>query len=320
MPEEVQAAPVVEAAPVAAEPSTPSALAETAAPAAVDPSDAIYDAAVQDLLGSDEDETQPIQSAAETPAATPAPTAQAVVMTTSEEQALRRAGLEPEDWAGWDRTKIEGRVKKLHESFASHDRIASELDRLKKAAPEVKAPEPQKPAADLSKSRLKDIRQKLVETYDEEITPLLDVIDGIDAERQSLAQQAEVLPVLTAALGEMVFDQILDSLKKDYPSLEKPESRAKMEERFWQEWRTGAYNKPGASFRQQMRDAASNAAKVVFAGTTELQAAANLVNGNRGRLAAQPRIPTGSPRPQQPRSKGDQIYDDAFKEHLAPQL
>lgn len=322
--------PAVEAAAPASEPAPATAVEAPveAAPVTpvVDPQEAVYDAAVKDLLASgsdpgDEDQTVPQQPALAAPVTAPS----GVVLSASEEQALRRAGLEPEDWAGWDRAKIEARADKIRKTQVEQERMASELDRFRKAAPVVEPAAKPKTETKPVASRLAEHRAKLLATYDDEITPMLDAFDQLETDYSkqgealaALTQQAGMVPILSEMIAEMVFDQTVSELSKDYPSLLKPEARAKVQERFFQEWGTGAYNKPNTSFRQQMREAASNAAKVTFATVTEQQAAASLVTSNKARLAAQPRTGPSQPRLAAPTKDG--IYDEAYTKHLAPEL
>lgn len=241
-----------------------------------------------------------------------------ISITESEEQVLRRAGFDAEDYAGWTREKIEARVTKLRQSQAEQDRVGAELATLKRGAkPEAETKPNQEPAKP-AKSRLAEVREKLVASYDKDIEPLLDVLDQVEAEQGQLRETAAAVPAMTSLLSDLMVDLSLEHLKADYPSLSKPEARQQVIDRFWTEWNTGAYNKPGASMRDQVRSAMTNAAKVTFNNTTEQTAAANLVQANKQRLASQPR--TGSPNARPAPRTADDVYNAEFEATIGKEL
>lgn len=330
-------APAIEAAaPAAPAAESTAAAPETPAQTAAETKasvNAVYDQAYQETMVVEdlEDDAQPSSpqtapnSAAENPATEPkAATAPqpSKAVTASEEQVLKRAGFDSEDYAGWTREKIEAKVAKLRQSQTEQDRVGSELAQLKQG----KQPEPEKKPAEAKEapkdSRLKAIREQLTKAYDADIEPLLDVIDQIDTENRAFREQAqsstEAVPVLLNVLSEMMVEMSLASIQTDYPSLSKPEARSKVVERFWTEWNTGAYSKPGMSMRDQVSEAMRNAAKVTFNNTTEQSAAASLVQANKARIASQPR--NGSPNARPGPRTVDDVYNEGFENTIGKEL
>lgn len=317
----------VSAAPSESKPATPAP--ETPAQAAADLEDDVYNTAFAETMVDAEDSATPAepkaeaQPKAENPTAQPSPesTPKGPVMTESEERVLKRAGLDPEDYAGWDRKKIEDRVGKLRQTQAEQDRLGAELANLKKApntTAEVKEEKPKPAAKEPRAQRIASLMQKLPESYDEEIKPLIEVIQEMDQENQSLRQQAEVFPIMGNLIGEMVLDSSIDALRSEYPSLAKSEVRQKVTDRFWTEWNTGAYAKPGTSMVSAIREALANSVKVTINTTTEQAAVANLVTANKQRVANQPK--SGSPNARPGPKTADDVYAEAFEATLGKEL
>lgn len=301
-----EAVPVVE---------TPSAPAPEAA------NDAVYDAEVATLLSdgtADAAEDAAVDTTPAEPVKAPEGQPAAVAanpITESEEAVLKRAGYDADEYAAWDRAKIESKVGKLRTGQSEQDRIGSELARMKQGAePKVEAPKTE-PAKTPFRDAVATARAKAIADYDEGIAPIFDLVTQLADQNEQYAQQAAVVPMVTNMMGELVLDMAMDSMKAKYPSLDKPEARKQVTDRFWTEWNTGAYSKPGTSLRTQMVSALENAAKVTFVNLTENTAAASLVQANRNRLAGQPKAPQ-KPRPTV--RTVDDVYDEAFNEHLAP--
>lgn len=280
--------------------------------------EAIYDAGMKELLAPEKGEAtetlvKPVETkAVETKPATTETTTTGPVLTESEEAALKRAGYEAEEYAGWDRAKIEGRVAKLRAAFAEHEKVVAKPAETK---PEAKKPEA-KPTP--FGEKLTKVTEALVKEYEAPIGALGELFQDMDASVTAAREQAAMVPVLTELVGELVLQTALNGLTGDYPSLTKPDARQKVMERFWTEWNTGTYTKPGVSMLDQMRTALTNAAKVTFLNTNEQTAAASLVQANKARVASQPKPGSPNARPQ-PRSAED-IYNVAFEETIGKEL
>lgn len=315
----------VVAAPVSTEPSADSSpvSTETAAEPSVDD---VYETAAAEMLKEDAEDAGEAKVEATAPAEAKAPEAPVTnPITESEIAVLKRAGYDDDEFKGWDRAKIESKVTKLRTAQAEQDRIGAEYARLKQsgeqpkpeAKPEAKAPETKAPTTDFGK-RLAEAKAKAISDYDEGIAPVFDLVSDLAERNEALSQQNSVIPMLTDMMGEIALDMAMQSLKSQYPSLDKPEARKQVMDRFWTEFNTGAYNKPGVSIREQMASALSNAAKVTFLNLNENTAVANLVNANKSRLAGQPKAPSSSPR-KGPLTKDD-VYAEAFRETLGKEM
>lgn len=290
-------------------------------------SDDIYDQVATEVFAEDADDDKVFVEASK-PApesAAPAPEAsKAQAITESEVAVLKRAGYEDDEFKDWDRQKIEAKVAKLRPAQAEQDRIGSEYARLKKSGEQPKPEEKDeakpeskaefKPPAGKFGERLAQARAKAIEDYDEGIAPVFDLVADLASRNEALEQQQSVVPLMAELMGEVILESAARSLETKYPSLNKPEARGKVMERFWAEFNSGAYSKPGVSIRQQMASALENAAKVTFLNVTENTAVANLVTANKARVAGQPKAPSGNAR-KQPLTRDD-IYDQAYQETL----
>lgn len=250
----------------------------------------------------------------------PAPQNQFTGLTEGEKQLLSRAGLPEAFIEGWDRPKLDNFTAYLAKSQADQDRLGAELGRLKGAQPEkpkeeAKA-EPAKPSP--RTERIAQAKKDLIEKYDEDVAPIFDLINEIEADnaglKQAIQEHGQNVPAMTELVQDLVLDMAFSGLEKDYPSITKPEVRKQVEERFWLEWNTGAYSKPGTPLRQQLASALGSAAKVSFLTHTESSAAASLVNGNKAKLQSQPKIGPQSARPK-PRTTDD-VYNESFAETM----
>jgi hypothetical protein len=286
--------------------------------------DSVYDTAVTEMLSS-EPATPVVESAApaevigETPA-TPAATS-GPMLTDGVKQILSRAGLKEDFIQGWDQARVDNFATYLSKSQAEQDRLGAELGRLKAPPEQTKTPAKQ-PETPKEPVRDEAYRTAVIEAFGDEVIPMLDRQERIETENHALRQQvtqfseqASMLPMMANLVTEMLLDAGLSSLERDYPSVGKPEARKQVEDRFWLEWNTGAYAKEGVGFREQMRAALQNAAKVTFINVTEQTAAANLVNTNKSRVASQPKL--GASQQQKRPTTADDIYDQAYTETMA---
>lgn len=305
---------------IATETSAP-APADTAAPAPETPasSESVYDAAYAEAFapqeaGADAEPAPPVQTALQ-PQQTAAPAASP--LTHSQKMTLERAKLDPALVGSWPIEQIDGFVSYLQSMQASQDQLGAELGRLKQA-PQNPATETQAPPEPFGK-RVASAFSKLAESYDEDIKPIGDFLtelsESFEGRMREVSEQQAIMGTMGEMLTDMALDAAISGLTKTYPSIDTEEGRGKVVERFWKEWNTGEYRKEGSSLRQQVREAAQNAAKVTFNNTTEASAAASLVSQNKARVAAQPRVGSSVQRKGLPTV--DDIYNEAYEATMA---
>lgn len=301
---------------------TQEATVDTAAPAEAESdqlNDAAYDEAMTELLGDTPEEPDGGEDleddvtykAGETPE--PADTSTPLV-TDGERAVLERAGLKPEMYADWKRGQVDEYVSWARQQQTEGDRHSAEMGRLKQKTDgdgQEQAKSTQPPA-------VSEFRNSLVDSFGEEINPLLDYVERIETEAAELRGQSGMISMMGQLLNDFATENALSAVAADYPSATKPEMRQKLIERFNVEWSTGAYAKPDRPIRESLVEAMRNAAKVTFMETTEASAAAQLVNKNRDRVKAQPRL--GPEQRRRAPVTEDDVYDAAFEENLAPLL
>ena len=240
-------------------------------------------------------------------------------LTDGEKQIFSRAGLPDKFTDGWDRARIDTLVQHLAKSQAEQDKLGAELGRLKAGTPEPKKDEkpavPQSPRSQRSE-KIAALQAWAKENIADEMAEAFGLMQELDAENAQLRELGNRGP-LNQAAEELVQDLVLElgfsRLEKDFPSVSKPETRKLVEDRFWLEWNTGAYSKPGVSLQSQIREALSSAARVTLSpNITESSAAASLIEKNKLRIASQPRTGPQGNRPK-PRTEDD-IYAEAYEE------
>ncbi len=318
MPDEpIQSAPTDSAPAPEATPSDPAATADTGA-AAEAVSESIYDTAAAEMLNDGEASAPSTDEVVETTNAAKPDAGDALAVTDGQKHVLSRAGFKDDFVAGWDAKRVDDFVAYLAKSQAEQDRLGAELGRYKQqpeTKPEAKPNEAKAPTKTPRTERITQVRQKLIEDAGEEFAPVFDLLQEMDSENAQYREQAGTVNVMADLVTELLVDMSVQKLATEYPSVSKPEARKQLEDRFWLEWNTGAYQKPGVSFREQIGAAINSAAKVTFRNVTEQSAAAQLVQTNKAKLATQPRIGhAGAARPR-PTSTED-VYDIAYKETM----
>ncbi|MGD9631423.1 MAG: hypothetical protein AB7V18_19460 [Pyrinomonadaceae bacterium] len=287
-------------------------------------SDDVYSQAFDETMTDDAPATNPEPEGTETPVETAEPESaeepSGLVLTYSQTEALKRAQLDPALLAAMPREQVDAFVSRLIENQSAQDRLGAELARLKKTGQPA-----QEPPEETEDEELSDFAQKiqttfssLTDAYDDSILPLGNLLTEMDQRFSQVGQNAALVPAMAELMSDIVLDMTLDQLKADYPSLKSPEARQKVSERFWTEWKTGAYSKLEKPLRQQIREAAMNAAKVTFINTSEQAAVTNLVQQNRARVQSQPKVGP-SKAPPRPKTVED-IYDDAFDATLGKEM
>lgn len=295
--------------------------------------EAAYDEGVADLLKEDQSDDADIPEAesteteeveTETPEETPAT---ALELSEAEQQILKRAKIEPSQIAGLSRDQVRMWTEILRQNQAEQDALGAQLGRLQQAATQEQQPTPQAkaeptpmPTDEQITKEVDDLMEKLTESYDEDIKPLGDVLKSYAtraaaAERQ-MAQTTEYLgavEMMTDLVSELAMERAFSSLADSYPSLSKSEVRERATNRFWTEWSTGTYADTIAQkgVLAAMQEAASNAAKVLFAGT-EKEAVVQLAEKNAHRVAGQPQTPKRKPPASKPKTEDD-VYDEAWE-------
>lgn len=287
------------------------------APSPESGADAQYDAAFEQYFGelaggADADESQPQKT--EAPAAEQAT---GLVLSDAEKSILARAQLNPEWFSGRSRSEIEATVAYLSKMQADADRMGAELGRLRPVQEKAPEQQQQQQAPSPFASKLDSTFEKLEQAYEGDIGLLKELFTELHSQASGYQGQATQVSMMSEFLTEMAVDSAIDSLVSKYPSINAPEARQLVTDRFWMEMNTGEYAGKG-SFRSQIRAAAENAAKVVFSNVTEQSAAASLVTANRDRVAAQPRV--GSPKARGAPRSADEVYDQAFETTIGKEL
>lgn len=302
-----------------ASPAAPVSAAPAAEPQAPS-SESVYDTAFQEHLAPKPDPEA--KAAPETPAAapkaeTPAAPAGEPALTDGEKAVLSRAKIEPKALQGLSREQIDLFVGSIRTQQAEQDSLRSQMGRKPDAKDDKPAPEAKAPAAPTDwDAEVDQVIGKVAEAYDDEIKPVGDLVKKVGGRLGSLEQSVQAIPTMMNVLEELAIDLVVGGLEGDFPSVKTPESRAKVVERLKTEFATGAYGQNHGSLVSALRAAAKAAAQVTLGpATTEAAAAANLVNTNKNRLASQPKVGSGATR--QPPKTADDVYDQAFQEHLA---
>lgn len=324
-----EAAPSEPAGAVADPPADPSSSEPTET---VDP----YDEHIGLLAETDEpepaqDDTPEVETDPEQPKPDKAgekPKSVQLDLSEDEQKVLNRAKVEPSQLAGLSRDQVRMVAEILRQDQAEQDNLGAQLGRLRQQleekAPEQPEAEPDREAPESTDQdiaqEVDDLMEKLAESYDEDIKPLGDVLKSYAtrtaaAERQvsHIASHLSAVDSVADLVTEMVLTRSFDSLAENFPSLSKPEVRARATKRFWTEWATGTYADHIAEhgILSAMNEAAKSAAKVLFGGT-EKEAVVQLVEQNRARVSGQPKTPSRAQR-KGPSTEED-IYDEAFKE------
>lgn len=244
------------------------------------------------------------------------------VLTYSQEEAIKRAKLDPSLLSSLPRENVEAFVSQLIESQSAQDRLGAELARLKGSEPqEIEEEEEDDPPARSKgpiSDRIKKTFASLSEHYDDTLDPIATLLGEMESQFSQAQTHSNMVPAMAQLMSDVVLDMTLEHLKADYPSLKTPDARKRVEDRFWTEWNTGAYSRMDKPLREQIREAALNAAKVTFHNTTEQAAVLNLVNKNKAIVSAQPKVGP-SKAPPRPVSEDD-MYNKAFANTLGPEL
>lgn len=230
-------------------------------------------------------------------------------LTTSEQQALRRAKIPEEAWKHLSRDAIE----QIAEQQRAIDRIQAEAGRQKAEEQKAEAkPEPVK--ADPNPGRFKETFDRLADVYGDEIGELGSLLSEIDSRQQQVEQVAQAIGPIGELLVDAVVDRFIDRLEKDNPTASKPEVRKQIRDRFRKEWKTGEYQPgEGESLIDVLGRVVNEAGRVTLAGvSSEAAAVAALVSQNKDRLKSQPKFGGAKAKPK-PLTEDD-VYDQVAKE------
>ena len=192
--------------------------------------------------------------------------------------------------------------------------IATAL-RAKQPEEEPEAAEPEQPSApakDSLRGRIDGLRKELIEAYDEDIAPVVDVLGEIAAETEQLQEARRVLDVVGPLVEDMAVAFAFNGLGDAYEGA--GEKREQVLDRFATEIAARAQSKPNEPAMQRIRGAMEDAAKHVLAPGPR-QAVEELTKTNRDRVRSQP--PRGRTKERKRPLTEDDVYDQAFEEHLA---
>lgn len=293
--------------------------------------DAVYEEGVTDLLADpapegdatqDDSETKEAEESAnpndatktepdeaEEPEATePEAKADGTVVSKGEAEVLKRAKVPEDVWKQLPREAVEQLVSQQREM----DRLQAEAGRKKTEPDDSEKTEPKddKPADD--DLGIEAVMGDLARSYDDDIAPLGGVLSKLDERTRPIARMAERQSGAEALLTDMAVSLAADRIVSDYPSAAKPEARQKLVDRFWTEFKSGSYEANYSSILEAMGEAA----KVEFAGVTETEAAASLVENSSKRVKAQPKTGAGKPPAAKPKTEDD-VYDAEYTEHMS---
>lgn len=239
-----------------------------------------------------------------------------VIVSHSEQQALKRAKVPEAAWEHLSRDAIE----QIVDQQRTIDRLQAESGRRTTEAQEPtedqsKVEKPAQQAPPLSE-RVKGVFDKLAEVYDDDIREVGNLISELEERAGRFEQTANSVGPMGEILMNSVVDRFIDRLEQENPTASKPEVRRQIRERFMKEWKSGDYNLgEGENLYDLMGRVVSEAGRVTLAGaTSEATAVANLVTQNKQRVRAQPK--SGNAKAPPRAMTQDDIYDQAAQEFL----
>ncbi len=328
-------APATVDAPQPEAPTAPPAETPPAAPPAPTEDD-IYDAAIPALLG---DKPTPNGATETTPDA---------ALSEDHQQLLKRAHMTPEmieGWSGEQRTAyFANAAKRETDTTRSYKDAKGKLDELTKATAAYlkKNPPPdgarqetpaagsdartatevvedgQPPAEMASKAR--DVVAGLIDVFGDEMKPLGVVLDALETQVSTLQNQAATVPLMEGMIAQMAVQLGLSNLAGDYPSLSTTGAKQQVIERFEEDWANSPHRtNEKLPHLDRMNLALADAAKAVFGNVTESAAQVTLAAKTKKRLLSQPQTTTTGAARSAPQTEDD-VYDEAFEKHLAPEL
>lgn len=314
---------------------------ETPAAAAADaPSeDAVYDQAFANLMGPDAPEStesgQPPANGGQEGQEQQQADPEAPDLSDDHQQLLSRQHVTPEMFAKWTPEQqtefLENAAKRERDQTTSYKQLKEKLAKLggdddDDAEAGEGEQERETPAGELGElgDQVQHVVDELVDVYGEEMKPLGDVLNrvaGVADQLQTRVDRAETSGrVKDQLIVEMTIDTGMRDLQGDFPSLDKTEARERVVKRFESDWRgpNSRHRTGNGPLLNRLRSALRDAASAEFSNTTESAAQVALANKNKERLRTQPTA--GSSRGRKPQLTEDDVYDQAFDEHLAPDL
>jgi hypothetical protein len=164
----------------------------------------------------------------------------------------------------------------------------------------------------------KQVMTGLTETFGDEIRPLGSLVESICQQLEQAEQRAASVPAMQGLVVEMTLEAGIRDLVGDYPTLSKAEARKQVIERFKADWPGSRQRQGDGPLLERIKAALTDAAKAEFSSTTESAAQVALQNKTKTRLKNQP--PTGGGRGRSAPKTSDDVYDQAYQEHLKPEL
>ncbi len=172
--------------------------------------------------------------------------------------------------------------------------------------------------------RAKQAVEQVLDTFGDEIKPFTELTvslgETLDTLQQRFEQTQGELELRNRLIADLTLDSGIRGLESDFPSLSSAEARQRVIDRFKSDWsREDNPHRAGeGDLLTRVRAALRDAAKAEFGTTTESAAQVALVNKTKERLKGQPESGAGKGRPR-PKTDDD-LYEEAFETHLAPEL
>lgn len=322
--------------------AAPDSSSTQAAPVVPDesPAEDVYDKAFAEILGPDAPaEAAPPEPATEgepeKPASTEAPAPSQ--LADDQVQLLKRLHMTPEMIAQWSPEQqqqfLSNAAKREADNTRTFKRLKEQLgekgggDGAGDEGTEAGAGQQQTQEAPASSELAKEAQQvvdDLVEVYGEEMKPLGDFTNKLVGVVGQLQQKLEETSGSSGVKDQLIVEMTIDSgvrdLIGDFPTLEKADAREKVVQRFEDEWRSpnSRHRTAQGSLLNRVRAALRDAAAAEFGQVTETAAQVALANKTKERLRSQPQA--GSGRGRKGPMTQDDVYDQAFEAHLAPEV
>lgn len=334
------AATPVETTPPAEAPTDTKVETPPKTPAQTD--DEIYDQAFNEFMvdGAGEaetadqgtgDEATPAQTGSEAPPADADASATPHRLTDDQVQLLRRSHMTPEQLASWTPEQVtdflDNAAKREADNTTTYKTLHEEVKGLRELVEQGNAGNQEGDADDPAATAAGEFEQQAVAMVDKAAEVYGDEFkDSIGTITTSLGKQVDTLTgqleasqnsanMLGGLVVEMVIDSSVRDLAGDFPSLSKAEARQKVIDRFKDDWKTRDQSGDKRPMLERVKSAMKDAANAEFGTVTESAAQASLVNKAKQRLSQQP--PDGSSKAAHKVAlTEDQVYDNAFKEHL----
>ena len=273
--------------------------------------DAVYDDAVAEMLdetpADQGDEAAGGEEGGEQPAAASAgdQTADNTLgfQVSDDDQALFMAhNLDADALAGLPEAQVQAIAAALRQNQTAVDGGQQE---------QTASNEPAEPAEGSLRHRIGEARDKLIEAYDEEFKPVVELLDAVATETEQLQAAAKAIPVMNQIIEGMAVDAAIAGLGDRYPDAAK--RRDALVDRFYAEIKTRANTNAAEQPMDRIRGAMEDAAKHVFAATPE-DTARRIATTNEKRVRSQP--PRGRTQRRKPPQSEDDVYDQAYEDTI----